>query len=187
MGLPVYRCIRGTNAIEGLHQKIRQLIRGFNISPRFVNAVLHEFIHRLNHDTDVRMGILPENMKGFYDGWEYDEAVAETQEWNNLSQPVYPQWLPTDDFADTKEVFGINRPCGVTTFDIDKESLAMSAGGENSTDLNNADNRVDEEATVEAGEEDDEIAAEFEELAEACLTGDFCEDVLEDKDEEAIL
>jgi hypothetical protein len=32
-GLPILKCIRGTSALEGLHQKLWQLIRGFSNSP----------------------------------------------------------------------------------------------------------------------------------------------------------
>jgi hypothetical protein len=53
IGIPMYKCIRGTSALEGFHQKIRKLMRGFNISPRYAVAVLSEFIHRWNHDIDV--------------------------------------------------------------------------------------------------------------------------------------
>jgi hypothetical protein len=45
MGIPKYKCFRGTNALEGFHQKIKLLIRAFNISPRFAIALLFEFIH----------------------------------------------------------------------------------------------------------------------------------------------
>lgn len=33
LGIPLFKCVRGTSALEGFHQMIRQLIRGFNISP----------------------------------------------------------------------------------------------------------------------------------------------------------
>eukprot|EP00956_Cyclotella_meneghiniana_P031801 scaffold84980_cov33-Cyclotella_meneghiniana.AAC.2 len=38
-GLTLYKCIRGTSALEGLHQKLRQLVRGFSSSPRFMKAL----------------------------------------------------------------------------------------------------------------------------------------------------
>jgi hypothetical protein len=46
------KCIGGTLALEGLHQKLRQLVRGFSISPRFTHARLCEFLHRWNHVLD---------------------------------------------------------------------------------------------------------------------------------------
>ena len=60
------RCIRGTNAVEGFHQKIRQLVRGFNVSPRFVLALLHEFIYRWNVDLEIQVRGLS---KERYGGW----------------------------------------------------------------------------------------------------------------------
>jgi hypothetical protein len=32
-GIPILKCIRGTSALEGLHQKLRQLLQGFSNSP----------------------------------------------------------------------------------------------------------------------------------------------------------
>jgi hypothetical protein len=69
-GIPIYKCLRGTSALEGFHQKIRQLIRGFNISPRYAIASLREFIYRWNHDVDVRILGLPAKYANYYDGWE---------------------------------------------------------------------------------------------------------------------
>ena len=45
-GLTLYKCIRGTDALEGLHQKLRQLARGFNNSPRLMIALISDFFLR---------------------------------------------------------------------------------------------------------------------------------------------
>ena len=42
-GLMLYQCHCGTNGNEGLHQKVRQLIRGFSTSPWLMFAVLTDY------------------------------------------------------------------------------------------------------------------------------------------------
>ena len=42
-GLMLYRCVRGTSALEGLYQKLRQLVRGFSTSPRLMKALVSTF------------------------------------------------------------------------------------------------------------------------------------------------
>jgi hypothetical protein len=86
-GVPVYRCIRGTSALEGFHQKIRQLIRGFNISPRYAIALLTEYIYRWNHDIDVRIIGLPSKYANFYDGPEIEEEIEITSMWDEVDKP----------------------------------------------------------------------------------------------------
>jgi hypothetical protein len=51
-GLSLYRCIRGTNSVEGgVHQKIRRWFGAFNASPEFGDCVLVEF--RTRHNFNV--------------------------------------------------------------------------------------------------------------------------------------
>ena len=106
MGIPQYKCIRGTSALEGFHQKIRQLIRGFAISPRLAIALLFEFVHRSNHDIDCRiLGLLGEYTH-FYDGFAIEEAMEFMRRWYLEKQP-HSDWLSTLNFASTREIFGI--------------------------------------------------------------------------------
>ena len=106
-GVPLFKCIRGTSALEGFHQKIRQLIRGFNISPRYAIAVLHEFIYRWNHDIDVRIIGLPRKYAQYYDGWEVESEIEITASWSELDEIPHGQWMSTQHFADTGETFGL--------------------------------------------------------------------------------
>ena len=106
-GIPIYKCIRGTSALEGFHQKIRQLIRGFNISPCYAIAILTEFIHRWNHDIDVRIIGLPRKYANFYDGWEIEEEIEITSNWDEIKEPPHPDIESTKHFADTGESFGL--------------------------------------------------------------------------------
>ena len=110
MGIPLFKCIRGTSALEGFHQKIRQLIRGFNISPRYAIASLFEFIHRWNHDIDVRVLGLPRKYQYFYDGWEIEEDISIVSEWSEMDEIPHPHWInSTKDFVSTGETFGLNK------------------------------------------------------------------------------
>jgi hypothetical protein len=54
-GLPKYRCVRGTNSVEGsIHQKIVQQFGAFNASPQLADALLAEFRHRHNERCSIR-------------------------------------------------------------------------------------------------------------------------------------
>jgi hypothetical protein len=107
MGIPIFKCLRGTNALEGFHQKIRQVIRGFNVSPRYAVALLHEFVYRWNHDVDVRVMGMPKKYSNYYDGWVIEDEIEETLSWEELESPPHDQWETTRDYANTGEMFGI--------------------------------------------------------------------------------
>ena len=50
--LPIYRCVRGTNSLEGgVHQNIVRKIISFGASPHMVDCALADY--RLRHNTDV--------------------------------------------------------------------------------------------------------------------------------------
>ena len=108
LGIPLFSCIRGTSALEGFHQKIRQLIRAFNCSPRFAIALLHEFIHRWNHDIDVRILGLPQKYANYYDGWEVEQEIEIASEWPENEEIPHPSWQSTKDYTSTGETFGLN-------------------------------------------------------------------------------
>jgi hypothetical protein len=114
MGIPIFKCVRGTSALEGFHQKIRQLIRGFNVSPRFAVALLLEFVHRWNQDIDNRILGLPMKYANFYDGWEIEEDIELAMEWSELEETPHPHWQSTRDYARTGEHFGLIKPDGQT-------------------------------------------------------------------------
>ena len=51
-GIPVYRCSRGTSALESLHAHIRRALRGYRYTPRVAIAILREFYHRWNVEAE---------------------------------------------------------------------------------------------------------------------------------------
>ena len=57
-GLPVFRCIRGTNSVEGgVHQKMRRRFGPFNASPEFADCLFVDF--RIHHNLNVCCCISP--------------------------------------------------------------------------------------------------------------------------------
>ena len=106
-GIPIFKCLRGTNALEGFHQKLRQILRGYNISPRYAIALLYEFIHRWNHDRDIQLLGLSTEYKHFYDGWDLEAEVEAVGSWDRLSSPPHPSFECTKHFQSTGEDFGI--------------------------------------------------------------------------------
>ena len=75
-GLTIYLCIRGTSKNEGLHQKLRQLLRGFSNSPRLIVALLTEFFKRWNLNIAVKVRGLPELYDGLYDTELLEELIT---------------------------------------------------------------------------------------------------------------
>lgn len=139
-GIPLYKCIRGTSALEGFHQKIRQLIRGFNISPRYAIAILTEFIYRWNHSIDVRLLGLSEDYQDYYDGWEIEHEIEVVGCWEELDEMPHPNWDSTRDYGDTGEVSGLPKD----SVPVDWEVVAdkIDAAGDDGI-LDSSDGDVD--------------------------------------------
>jgi hypothetical protein len=107
-GLPKMRCVRGTSALEGFHQKIRQVLRGFHVSPRYGLALLHEFVYRWNLDIEINVCGLPDLYR-VYETFRFEDEQEATRDWG-LNPPAFDKILATRDFADTKEWFGFIQP-----------------------------------------------------------------------------
>jgi len=105
-GLTLYKCLRGTSALEGLHQKLRQLVRGFSNSPRLVQALVSDYLMRWNLNIEIKIRGLHKRYEGFYDGQMIEEDVENLAEWN-IEQPRISDWISTKSFADTGESFGV--------------------------------------------------------------------------------
>jgi hypothetical protein len=105
-GIPLYKCIRGTSALEGFHQKIQKALRGFSSSPRLAIAILHEFIYRWNHDLDITTRGLSKEYTHSYDGSAIEEEMVQLQGWD-IESPPFDDWQPTFEFASTGERFGL--------------------------------------------------------------------------------
>ena len=156
-GIPLLKCIRGTSALEGLHQKLRQLVRGFSNSPRFARAIVFEFIFRWNHDLDVAARNLPRHYEHFYDGAALENEIRIMNAWNVEGIDVHPEWACASEFTDTGEFFGVPLPHDRLTADFANYEL----GDELDQILDNdATNAADACLQNEAGDDGNEQVAD---------------------------
>ena len=109
-GLMIYQCHRGTNGNEGLHQKLRQLIRGFSNSPRLVFAMLTDFFDMWNVNIDIRLRGVDEKYYGLFDGDVLEEEMEKMSRWPNRDLPPHPDWVSTRYVEDNHEAFGFIDP-----------------------------------------------------------------------------
>ena len=100
-----WRCHRGTSQNEGLHQKLRQLIRGWSNSPRFLRAVTSEYLVQWNQNIDVKVRGLPSKYYGLYDGVFLEDEIEKLAK--SIDEPPHPEWIPASSVQDTGETFGI--------------------------------------------------------------------------------
>ena len=82
-------------------------VRGFSISPRFADALLFDFIHRWNHDFDIRVLGLSKDCATFFDGWEIEEEVEPVSMWEDYEGTIHPLIECTKDFVPTGEQIGV--------------------------------------------------------------------------------
>ena len=95
--------------MEGFHQKIRQLVRGFIILSRYALALLFLFVHRWNHDIDVRiLGLLTKYLN-FYDGWEIEQEIEVCSTWEELLDKLHSEYASTRHYKSIDEVFGLTK------------------------------------------------------------------------------
>ena len=122
-GLVLYKCLRGTSALEGLHQKLRQLVRGFSTSPRLMKALLSTYLLRWNQNIEVEVRGLSDEYDGLYDGNEIEEEIAKMAKWKNRVVPPHPDWISTRNVASTGETFGLIDPVSTDTNESDEALL----------------------------------------------------------------
>ena len=102
----IYKCHRGTNANEGLHQKMRQAIRGFATSPRLAHALLTDLFNAWNQDIDIRVRGLEDKYYGMYNGKLIEDEMIKMAAWPNRKEPPHPGWVSTRHVKDSGEAFG---------------------------------------------------------------------------------
>lgn len=129
--LTLYKCIRGTSALEGLHQKLRQLVRGFSTSPRFMKALVTVYLGRWNHQIEIEVRGMPKKYEGLYDGFLLDEEIEKLMAWGDQDEPLHDEWISSTSFKLTGETFGL----------IDPVSPVASA---------DASNELEADASIEA-------------------------------------
>ncbi|KAI0369360.1 hypothetical protein BV20DRAFT_1113655 [Pilatotrama ljubarskyi] len=114
-GLTLYRCVRGTNNVEGgIHQNVIRRFGSFNASPRFAVNLLRDYrlCHNLKVGTLNRTGM---PYRGSYDIWMRNRLASlrdQTAEAFPLRVGLIPRrsvdaWVNGDDYTRTDEVFGL--------------------------------------------------------------------------------
>jgi hypothetical protein len=131
-GLTLYKCIRGTSALEGLHQKLRQLVHGFSTSPRFMKALVTVYLGRWNHRLEIEIRGMSKKYEATYDGELLDEEIEKMLRWRVQDvPPPYSEWVPASTFQSTGEIFGLIDPvsANVTSENEAEELLEEEANG----------------------------------------------------------
>jgi hypothetical protein len=98
------KCLYGASALKGLHQKLRQLVRGgFSNSPRFALALLFEYFHRWNHTIWMSQC---EDYTFFHDGFDL-ETEKELVSKRGDKEEAHKEWINTFECEKTRKTFGI--------------------------------------------------------------------------------
>lgn len=111
-GLMRYKCIRGTNGVEGgIHQNIIRRFGAFNASPRFAIALLRDYclIHNMKVGYFNRTGL---SWPGSCDIWILNKLAHITEQLELLDVFQAPEnrrylWINGDAYVRSKETFGI--------------------------------------------------------------------------------
>ncbi|KAH8109627.1 hypothetical protein DFH11DRAFT_1474484, partial [Phellopilus nigrolimitatus] len=110
-GSPRYRCLRGTNSVEGgVHMVIRRKFGSLNLSVKGADELMSDVRHRHNLDVGI-FNIEGHSYKGHYDTW-IDHEIFELQSdilWST-DIPSRPSNCLVNalSFIPTKETFGIS-------------------------------------------------------------------------------
>jgi len=104
-GLPYYRCVRGTNSIEGgVHMPLRRTFGSLNASPQLTDALLCNIRHRRN-TTIGHFNRTGQKHQSHFDQWLQDEIVEIAAEVGMKPSFPIPEILATR--VATTESFGI--------------------------------------------------------------------------------
>ncbi|TFY78505.1 hypothetical protein EWM64_g5507 [Hericium alpestre] len=109
--LTLYRCVRGTNNVEGgIHQNLAKHIGSYNTSPRFARNLLHDYCYHHN----ARVGTLNRTevpYKHSFDIWTLN-CISELQDQtshlfvNHAKQPLRG-WVNGNHYEPSTKHFGI--------------------------------------------------------------------------------
>lgn len=106
-GLMMYRCVRGTNDVEGHHSHLASRFAKVNhMSLQLSDSLLAELRHRHNLKTHLRVRCEGNQRAMHYDTWLVDDIQRCTAELNGF--PVDPEWV-TLQHCLPEEQFGITQ------------------------------------------------------------------------------
>ncbi|GFH43535.1 hypothetical protein CTEN210_07273 [Chaetoceros tenuissimus] len=101
--VPLLRCKRDTNALEGSHSHINNAFGPSACGPEIADAILAEHRHRSNlRACQKNLSNFPKI--GHYNTWMIDAHVKVYE--RNHNELLYPTWICASDFAPTEEKFG---------------------------------------------------------------------------------
>eukprot|EP00466_Bigelowiella_natans_P009731 jgi/Bigna1/137791/aug1.41_g12499 len=98
-GLPLWRCARGTNSVEGVHQKTTKLFRGANLSVQLADCILRDFVH--HHNTGV--GSKNRSLPNFGHTQVWVEERTQPLCMELFGKPKWNGWCVSQNFVNTGE------------------------------------------------------------------------------------
>eukprot|EP00904_Undaria_pinnatifida_P008491 jgi/Undpi1/4772/HiC_scaffold_18.g08125.m1 len=130
-GCSLFRCVRGTNDLEGYHLRMRPLA-AWCISPLLAHLLLLEYNYRWNLRQAVNNRGLDSSVGGFYDQPVLEAVQGMTS--MLFGKAKYSSWVPTNAYSDTGERSGFVRSVpegggGVESLD-DSELDGQESDGE---------------------------------------------------------
>ena len=105
-GSVVLACSRGTNGLEGYHQKVARVASGKNVGPQLAQGLMSEFTFRWNMKMALLSYRLPRAYDFFYEQYMIEEVQLLTR-YFYPDDPLYHEWRSSKDFACTGETFGV--------------------------------------------------------------------------------
>lgn len=89
--------------MEGLHQKLWQLVRGFSTSSRFMKALVTVYLGRWNHQIEIEVRGMPKKNEGLYDLLLLEEEIEKLVAWGDQDEPLHDGWISATSFKSTME------------------------------------------------------------------------------------
>ena len=106
----IFVLLRGTSALEGMHQKLPLLLKGFSNSPWLLRALVSDYFLRWNQSIEIIMRGMPEKYDGFYKGALLEEEIDKLSMWPDRIAPPHPDWISTKSSKSTGETFNLIDP-----------------------------------------------------------------------------
>jgi hypothetical protein len=148
-GLPVYGCCRGTVDLEGYHQKIRDLVEGWNVGIEHVDLSIREFNFRWNLSMEAKHLGMDGDLINFYE-LERVEAILEiAQYW--WEEPLFPTFRSSASCSSTGETFGL-LDRGGSAVNQDEEPPMIESEGAAAIERLEEEEEEEEEGCADRGE-----------------------------------
>jgi hypothetical protein len=104
-GLPLFKCLRGTNSVENLHQHLLIQLGQWNVGPELGNVLLLEKFTRHSIDVAARYHSDSPFHFGHYELYLIEQIGEITK--RLLNRDIHPGFVSTAYYASTGEMFGV--------------------------------------------------------------------------------